>query len=272
MIIREKRELRVSDSLQSRCLHSTQPWNKKRRHLCAEPTHVGIHTIWAPAPTTTVLCVAQSGAGTWSYGGNSHWQQNYKAVEGNIFFIHTSLEQVTESSSQYKTFCNICSIQCGAQSPTSGPKKAISIYKCSIKYHQELQICEAQNALEKDTNPLANWQCSGGFSPPSGLEIKLWVLPITLPEILIHHAVHDQKQITAETRVELPWWSNTSDAEPFGSQALQVGFDELSAGTLAILHDAVVSQLLCIWASTADLLFWLRLRCRSCCGRLLHWI
>ena len=111
-----------------------------------------------------------------------------------------------------------------------------------------------------------------GIFPPSGLEIKLWVLPITLPEVLIHHAVHDQNQITAETGVELPWWSNTSDAEPFGSQALQVGFDELSAGILTILHDAVVSQLLCIWASAADLLFRLRLRCRSCCGRLLRWI
>lgn len=71
--------------------------------------------------------------------------------------------------------------------------------------------------------------------------------------------------------VELPWWSTTSDAEPFGSQAFQVGFDELSAGILAILHDAIVPQLLCIWASTADL-FRLWPRCRSCCGRFLRWI
>lgn len=41
-----------------------------------------------------------------------------------------------------------------------------------------------------------------GFPPStSSLEIKLRVVPITLPEVLIHHTVHDQNQITAETGV-----------------------------------------------------------------------
>jgi hypothetical protein len=40
-------------------------------------------------------------------------------------------------------------------------------------------------------------------------------------------------------------------------------FNVLSTSALAMLHDAIISQLLCIWASAADLLFWLCLRCRT---------
>jgi hypothetical protein len=34
-------------------------------------------------------------------------------------------------------------------------------------------------------------------------------------------------------------------------------FEVLSTTVLAMLHDAIISQLLCIGASAADLLFWL---------------
>ena len=79
----------------------------KQEGICVQNLRMLASTQYEHRHRPPLSCAWQSGAGTWSYGGNSHWRQNYNGVEGNIFFIYTSLEQVTESTSQHRVEGNI---------------------------------------------------------------------------------------------------------------------------------------------------------------------
>lgn len=97
-------------------------------------------------------------------------------------------------------------------------------------------------------------------------KVKQRVHPRDLTESFIHHVGSGSKADYDKSKISLCYAYDggmASDVETFGSQALPMGFDPLPAGVLTMLHDAFVSQLLGVWASTADLLFWFCVSWRS---------